>query len=76
MSTFTYRISPQVSPTQYTVNTRDGRGKILSFKIQLLEMLENNMLLDFRLSKGDGIEFKKSFMSIRKMFKDCIVKAH
>lgn len=66
----------QVSPTQYTVNTRDARGKILSFKIQLLEMLENNILLDFRLSKGDGIEFKKSFMSVRKMFKDCIVKGH
>lgn len=65
----------QVTSTQYTVSTRDGRGKILSVKIQLLEMLEDNILLDFRLSKGDGIEFKKSFMSIRKKFGDCIVKA-
>eukprot|EP00116_Pleurobrachia_bachei_P005294 sb/3465556/ len=62
------------SNTQFTVTTADRRSKALSFKVQLLEMTDSKLLLDFRLSKGDGLEFKKAFRSVRKEFNDYIVK--
>ena len=37
--------------------------------------MEKQVLLDFRLSKGDGIEFKRNFTKIRKVFEEFIVKA-
>ena len=33
------------------------------------------MLLDFRVTKGDGTEFKRYFTKIRKVFEEFIVKA-
>ena len=66
----------QVTDTQYTVSTVDERGKILSFKIQHLEMMDQTIFMDFRLSKGDGLEFKKCFRNIRLQFHDFIVRAN
>lgn len=64
----------QPTPNNFTLQTVDRRNTILSFKVQLIEMMEGNLLVDFRLSKGDGLEFKKVFQRIRKQFDDCIVK--
>lgn len=36
--------------------------------------MDNNLMLDFRLSKGDGIEFKRSFIKIKKALGDIIGK--
>lgn len=56
-----------------TVSTVDRRKIQLVFKINVIEM-DNNILVDFRLSKGDGIEFKRRFMQIKKQLADIIGK--
>ena len=51
---------------QITVSTSDKRQTLLTFKVNIIEMnSQNEMLVDFRLSKGDGLEFKKIFMKIK-----------
>lgn len=56
-----------------TVSTIDRRKIQLIFKINLIEMNEQ-ILVDFRLSKGDGIEFKRRFIEIKKLLMDIIGK--
>lgn len=56
-----------------TISTIDRRKIQLVFKINLIEM-SNNILVDFRLSKGDGIEFKRRFIQIKKQLADIIGK--
>lgn len=36
--------------------------------------MDNKILVDFRLSKGDGIEFKRRFLQIKKSLNDIIGK--
>lgn len=51
---------------QITVVTADKRQQMLTFKVNIIEMnCKNEVLLDFRLSKGDGLEFKKIFINIK-----------
>lgn len=47
-----------------TIMTTDRRKADLIFKVTILEM-EGKILLDFRLSKGCGLDFKRGFMKIR-----------
>lgn len=42
------------------------------FKTNLVEM-DGKILVDFRLSKGCGLEFKRRFIKIKSMLKDVIV---
>ncbi|XP_064424731.1 serine/threonine-protein kinase Chk1 [Latimeria chalumnae] len=49
---------------QVTLSTKDRRNNQLIFKVNLLEM-EEKTLMDFRLSKGDGLEFKRHFLKIK-----------
>lgn len=49
---------------QVTVSTTDRRNNKLIFKVNLLEM-DDKILVDFRLSKGDGLEFKRHFLKIK-----------
>lgn len=56
-----------------TVTTCDRRKIQLIFKINLIEM-NDQILVDFRLSKGDGIEFKRCFIQIKKFLTDIIGK--
>lgn len=56
---------------QITISTTDRRKIQLVFKINLIEM-SDNILVDFRLSKGDGIEFKRCFIQIKKILIDII----
>lgn len=58
---------------QITVSTIDRRKIQLVFKINLIEM-DSNILVDFRLSKGDGIEFKRRFVQIKKSLNNIIGK--
>ncbi|XP_045200071.2 serine/threonine-protein kinase Chk1-like [Mercenaria mercenaria] len=62
---YAYRRS---SPGVTTVTLKDKRGMPLVFKACLMEMGEN-LLLDFRLSKGDGLEFKRQFMKVKNQMK-------
>ncbi|XP_029304095.1 serine/threonine-protein kinase Chk1 [Cottoperca gobio] len=56
---------------QVTVSTLDKRNNKLIFKVHLLEM-NQKVLLDFRLSKGDGLEFKRLFVKIKQKLGDII----
>ncbi|KAK5887515.1 hypothetical protein CesoFtcFv8_016114 [Champsocephalus esox] len=56
---------------QVTVSTLDKRNNKLIFKVHLLEM-NRKVLLDFRLSKGDGLEFKRLFVKIKQKLGDII----
>ncbi|XP_038129833.1 serine/threonine-protein kinase Chk1 [Cyprinodon tularosa] len=49
---------------QVTVSTLDKRNNKLIFKVFVLQM-NQQVLLDFRLSKGDGLEFKRLFVKIK-----------
>ncbi|XP_053547383.1 serine/threonine-protein kinase Chk1 isoform X2 [Bombina bombina] len=57
---------------QVTLSTMDRRNNKLIFKVNLVEM-EERVLLDFRLSKGDGLEFKRHFLKIKKKLDDIVV---
>lgn len=56
---------------QVTVSTTDRRNNQLVFKVNLLEM-DDKILVDFRLSKGDGLEFKRYFLKIKGKLNDII----
>ncbi|KAG7217277.1 hypothetical protein INR49_027821 [Caranx melampygus] len=56
---------------QATVSTLDKRNNKLIFKVHVLEM-NHRVLLDFRLSKGDGLEFKRLFVKIKQKLGDII----
>ncbi|CAI9532849.1 unnamed protein product [Staurois parvus] len=56
---------------QVTLSTTDRRNNKLIFKVNLVEM-EERILLDFRLSKGDGLEFKRHFLKIKKKLEDIV----
>lgn len=58
---------------QITVSTIDRRKLQLVYKINIIEM-DSNIMVDFRLSKGDGIEFKKSFVKVKNSLADIIGK--
>ncbi|OXU23588.1 hypothetical protein TSAR_000341 [Trichomalopsis sarcophagae] len=55
-----------------TLSTVDKRKMPLIIKMNVIEM-DNKTLVDFRLSKGCGIEFKKVFVDIKKLFKHIIL---
>ncbi|KAM6985016.1 serine/threonine-protein kinase Chk1 [Aplochiton taeniatus] len=56
---------------QVTVSTLDKRNNKLIFKVHLME-LDQRVLLDFRLSKGDGLEFKRLFLKIKQKLSESI----
>ena len=62
-----------VTPDIATVSCVDRLWSQLVFKATLIEM-DKKVLLDFRLSKGDGIEFKRRFTRIRKCMEHLIMK--
>jgi len=48
----------------FRIETQDRRGAILSFRCTLIQV-DSKILVDFRLSRGCGIEFKKHFAKIK-----------
>ena len=65
--------SKVITPRIVTICTRDKRGGLLVFKATLIEM-DKQVLMDFRLSRGDGIEFKRHFIKIKMTMETLIVK--
>lgn len=56
-----------------TISTIDRRKLQLIFKANLIEM-DGKILLDFRLSKGCGLEFKRRFIKIKHKLADIVLK--
>ena len=56
---------------QITISQVDRRGSPLVFKATLIETrgAEPLVLLDFRLSRGDGLEFKRHFIRLKENLK-------
>merc|ERR1712080_633770 len=48
----------------FRIETQDRRGAILVFRCTLIQV-DLRILVDFRLSRGCGIEFKKLFAKIK-----------
>ncbi|KFD54074.1 kinase domain protein [Trichuris suis] len=57
-------MQPTCSANQITVNTVDSRRNTLIFKVAAYQM-NSSILLDFRLSKGDGLDFKRTFLKLK-----------
>lgn len=55
-----------------TISGVDRRRNPLTFKACIMEMNSESLLVDFRLSKGDGIEFKRHFLRIKNALSDII----
>ncbi len=50
---------------------------MLVFKVNIIEMnAKNEVLVDFRLSRGDGLEFKKVFMKIKESLTPIVCKKY
>ncbi|XP_076759826.1 serine/threonine-protein kinase grp [Xylocopa sonorina] len=56
-----------------TISTMDRRKMPLVFKADIVEM-DGKILVDFRLSKGCGLEFKRRFVKIKSLLDDIILK--
>ncbi|XP_076678572.1 serine/threonine-protein kinase grp [Andrena cerasifolii] len=67
---YTYRINDCGT---ITVQSMDRRKMPLVFKANIVEM-DGKILVDFRLSKGCGIEFKRRFVKVKSVLQDIILK--
>ena len=56
-----------------TISTIDRRKLRLVFKAHIIEM-DGKILVDFRLSKGCGLEFKRRFIKIKQLLEDVVMK--
>ncbi|BFF95959.1 serine/threonine-protein kinase grp [Drosophila madeirensis] len=56
-----------------TVSTIDRNKLRLVFKAHIIEM-DGKILVDFRLSKGCGLEFKRRFIKIKNALEDIVMK--
>ena len=56
-----------------TISTIDRRKLRLVFKAHIIEM-DGKILVDFRLSKGCGLEFKRRFIRIKQIMEDVVLK--
>ncbi|CAG0882110.1 unnamed protein product [Cyprideis torosa] len=72
----TYQVKQTEGTNVITLVMKDKRRRPLSFKVTPLPLGPGEMLLDFRLSKGDGLEFKRAFMNIKRLLleQDIIVR--
>ena len=59
-------------PSQMTVQTLDRRKMPLTFKASVLDMTDH-VLVDFRLSKGCGLDFKRHFIRIKQKLPDILL---
>ena len=62
-----------LTPGIVTISCMDRRRNKLVLKASLIE-INKQVLMDFRLSRGDGIEFKRVFTKIREVMKEFIQK--
>merc|ERR1712029_295052 len=63
LSKMGYSSEAKAGRGDYLIETIDRRGSVLSFRMTLIQV--DRILVDFRLSRGDGLEFKKHFGKIK-----------
>lgn len=62
-----------LTPNVVTVTTMDRRGAQLVYKASVIDMGQH-ILIDFRLSKGCGLDFKRHFIRIKEGLSHIIIK--
>lgn len=67
---YSYKITSQ---NQIRVTTIDRRKTTLVYLINFIEIHQKPLLADFRLAKGDGLEFKREFQKIKTVMKEYLV---
>ncbi|UXI19800.1 hypothetical protein NH340_JMT05743 [Sarcoptes scabiei] len=60
------------SPGQYKITMVDRNRIPLVFRSSVNEMSSKKVLVDFRLSRGDGIEFKRQFLIVKNLLNPII----
>lgn len=63
----------KIGQCQFTITMVDKHRMPLIFRSSVNEMNCSQILVDFRLTKGDGIEFKRQFLTIKHQLKSIIV---
>lgn len=56
---------------QITISTIDSKKMMLVFKANIVDM-DGRILLDFRLNKGCGLEFKRRFLKLKNALGDIV----
>lgn len=74
MKKFCYDVRISPDKVSLVVSTTDKRHQPLVFKASIYGLRSDLLLVDFRRSTGDGIEFKKIFKKVRDQCQDIIVK--
>ncbi|XP_019853937.1 PREDICTED: serine/threonine-protein kinase Chk1-like [Amphimedon queenslandica] len=74
MKTLGYDSKPGQDESSLTVSAVDKRKQSLVFKAVIYELRSDLLLVEFRRSKGDGIEFKKIFKKIKDLLSDIMCK--
>jgi serine/threonine-protein kinase Chk1 len=74
MKKFSYDVRTSPDKVSLVVSTNDSRSQPLVFKASIYGLRSDLLLVDFRRSTGDGIEFKKIFKKVREQCQEIIVK--
>jgi serine/threonine-protein kinase Chk1 len=74
MKTLGYESKASRDQSCLMVTAVDKRKQMLIFKAIIYELKTDLLLVEFRRSKGDGIEFKKIFKQIKDLVSDIICK--
>lgn len=74
MKSLAFETRTSVDQASLLISTVDRRKQPLSFKVSIYELKADLLLVEFRRSKGDGIEFKKFFRQIRQLCEDMVCK--
>lgn len=70
---FGYQWKVQDDSSCIVIMTTDRRKVDLIYKANLIDM-DGNVMLDFRLSRGCGLDFKRGFLRIKQALSDVILK--
>eukprot|EP00731_Ephydatia_muelleri_P007103 Em0003g1351a len=74
MKSLAFETRTSMDQASLMISTMDRRKQPLSFKVSIYELKSDLLLVEFRRSKGDGIEFKKMFRQIRQLCEDMVCK--
>jgi len=62
-----------ISQNQVRIFTIDKRKSTLTYQVNFILVGQLPLLVDFRMSKGDGLEFKRQFKNIKEQMKEFLV---
>ena len=76
LKTLCYEARTSPDRTALVASSLDKRKQVLVFRAMIYKLHPGLLLVEFRRSRGDGIEFKKSFQQIKELLADMICMPH